>query len=178
MAALNRRDNADLSEGRLGLVGREGAGRVEVLVDHTSHSLLAMAAGGLGTVVPNGVVIFDQNLENIRSFGLALSGGLEAAEERDRDVGVRDAGRCKGGLGNAVVLGQELPLDDIADVCDDILGIEDELTSTTGNDSVCYSGERRAGAGGQVGRGSQNGNGHGQSCDENVSVHFVYAVDA
>jgi hypothetical protein len=52
---------------------------VEVLVDDTSHAILAVEASRLGAVVPDGLLVLDNDLEDIGS--LALLGWLEAGEE-------------------------------------------------------------------------------------------------
>lgn len=121
----NRWDDADARFSSIGFVGCQGVGPVEVLVDNAGHPLLAVVAGRLSAVVPDGVLVLDDDLKNIVGLGLAGQGRLEAREERDGDVGVRNAGSREGGLGDGVVLGQEVPFHHVTDFCDDVLGVEE-----------------------------------------------------
>lgn len=76
-------------------MGSQGVGRVEVLVNHSSHSILAVVAGSLGTVIPDRVLVLDDDLEDIGGLH-SVAGGLEAAEEGLGKGGVRDAGLAEG----------------------------------------------------------------------------------
>lgn len=76
-------------------MGSQGVGRVEVLVDDTSHAVLTMVAGSLGTVIPDRVLVIDDNLEDVGGLH-SVAGGLEAAEEWLGEGGVRDAGLAEG----------------------------------------------------------------------------------
>jgi len=113
-------------------VGGQGVGSVEVLVDDTSHSVLAVVARSLGTIVPGGSLVLDDDLEDVG--GLWAPCGLEAAEEGLGEGGVRDAGLAEGGLGDRVVLGKEVPLDDVSDLGDDVFWVEEEGASAAGDD--------------------------------------------
>lgn len=115
-------------------MGSQGVGPVEVLVDDTSHAVLAVVACGLGTVVPDGGLVLDDDLEDVGS--LWALGGLEAAEEGLGEGGVRDAGLAEGRLGDRVVFGEEVPLDDVSDLSDDVFWVEEEGASTACHDRV------------------------------------------
>lgn len=76
---------------------------VEVLVDDGGHAGLAVVAGGLGAVVPDGVLVFDLEGEDV--LVLAGAGGSGVVEAGKDAAGERLAGLLEGGLGDGVVLG-------------------------------------------------------------------------
>lgn len=170
----NSRDNADTRQSRRLLVSREGVCRVKVLVDDTGHAVLAVIPTGLGTVVPDGVLVLDDDLEDVGS--LAASYGLEAAEEGLEPGGVGGAGLGEGGLGDGVVPGEEVPLYDVARLGDDVAWVEDEGASSAGDHGVGHSCQGH-GVGGGVcccGGGSRRDEGHGgQGSDESVGEHVI-----
>lgn len=61
------------------LVLGQGVGRVEVLVDDTSHAVLAVVACSLAAVVPDRGAVLDDDLEDLGV--LALGSGEESGEE-------------------------------------------------------------------------------------------------
>lgn len=65
---------------------------VEVLVDDSDHALLAVVASRLGTVVPDGLLVLNDDLEDLRSLVLL---GWEA--EPREETGVASQGLA--GLG-------------------------------------------------------------------------------
>lgn len=91
----NRGDDRSTRTGSQSLVGSQGVGRVEVLIDHASHPILTMVAGSLGAIVPNGSLVLDDDLEDVGCLH-SVAGGLEAAEEGLGEGGVRDTGLAKG----------------------------------------------------------------------------------
>lgn len=121
---------------------------VEVLVDDTRHALRAMVP--LGTVVPDGLLILDLDLEDVG--GLArLRDEVEAGEE-GAAVGEGHAGVPEAGLGDGVVLGEEVPLDDVAHLGHDVVRVEAQAAQA-GDDGV------RDAVGGCVGGGVANDGG-------------------
>ncbi len=134
---LSRRNNGGTSLGSSLLVlGESEIVAVEVLVDDSSHALLAVIADSLGAVVPDGVLGLDDELEDILGLTL-LDGKLETREETvATSQGL--ARVSKVGLGDGVVLGHELPLDHVTDLGDHIGRLKVE-TVETGSDRVCYS---------------------------------------
>lgn len=154
-------------------MGGESVGPVKVLVDDTSHAILAVVAGGLGTVVPDGSLVLDDDLEDVG--GLGTLGGLEAAEEGLGEGGIRDAGLAEGRLGDRVVLGEEVPLDNVPNLRDEVFGIEEEGASATGDDGVgdtsesgCLVRARGCSRGWQRGDGSRRG----KDGDQVLGEHF------
>lgn len=117
-----RRDDRGASLSGQSLVGGEGVGRIKVLVDHTSHPILAVVARSLSTVVPDGGLVLDDDLEDVG--GLWAFGGLEAAEEGLSERGVGDAGLAEGRLSDRVVLGEEMPLNHVSYLSDDVFRVE------------------------------------------------------
>jgi hypothetical protein len=67
MAAIahDRRSDRDAGKSSILLVVRKGILAVEVLVDDTGHTVLAMATYGLGAVVPERQSVLDDNLEDV-----------------------------------------------------------------------------------------------------------------
>jgi hypothetical protein len=63
--AHDRRSDRDAGQTSPMLVVRKGIGAVEVLVDDTGHTVLAMAAYGLSAVVPERLSVLDDNLEDV-----------------------------------------------------------------------------------------------------------------
>jgi len=90
-----------------------------------------MAPLGLRAVKPQWELILDDDSEGVG--GLAAGGGLEAGE--DGVVGDGDAGLGEGGLRERVVHRVEVDLDQVADLGDDILGLEVQAVET-GEDTV------------------------------------------
>jgi hypothetical protein len=111
---------------------------IKVLVDNTNHTILAMVSHLLSTVVPDRLGIFDYNLEDIRSLAL-LGREVETSEEATA-VGERLAGLTEAGLGDGMVLGEEVPLDNVADFSDDVVGVEAKTTEAS-VDGVGYTSE-------------------------------------
>lgn len=91
----NRGNDRSTRAGSQSLVGSQGVGRIEVLVDDASHAVLTVVAGSLSTVIPDGVLVIDDNLEDIGGLH-SVAGGLEAAEEGLGEGGIRDAGLAEG----------------------------------------------------------------------------------
>jgi hypothetical protein len=83
----------------------------------------------LRAVVPDRLGVLHNNLEDVRSLAFAR-GKVEAGEESST-VGERLAGLAEAGLGDGVVGGEEVPLDYIADLSDDIVGVEAKATETS-----------------------------------------------
>jgi len=111
---------------------------VKVLVDDTNHAVLAVVAVLLRAVVPDGSLVLNNDLEDIGSLAL-LSGEVEAGEETVT-LGERLAGLAEAGLGDGVVVGEEVPLDNVTDLGDDVVGVEAE-TAKAGIDGVGDTGE-------------------------------------
>jgi hypothetical protein len=109
---------------------------VKVLVDDTHHTHLAVATLLLSAVVPDRLGVLHNNLENVGS--LALSCGKVEAGKETCTVGERLTGLAEAGLGDGVVGGEEVPLDYVADLSDDIVGIEAKTTET-GVDRMSYA---------------------------------------
>jgi len=63
--ADNWRSHRDVGESSPLLVVRKSVGAVEVLVDDTGHTVLAMTAYGLSTVVPERKSVLDDDLEDV-----------------------------------------------------------------------------------------------------------------
>lgn len=158
-----RGNDGDLRLGGGQLVGGQRVGGVEVLVDDAGHGVLAVGTGGLGAVVPDGVAVLHNDLEDVGR--LARRDGHKATEEGGIDSGIGDAGGAEAGLGHRVVLGQEVPLDDIAGVGDHVVRVEDELTGQAGDHRVRHTGQGHGAAGVLVGgRG-----GRGRDADDSGS---------
>lgn len=111
-----------------------------------------MVARSLSTVVPDGGLVLDDDLEDVG--GLWAFGWLEAAEEGLGKRCVGDAGLAKGRLSDRVVLGEEMPLNYVSYFSDDIFRVEEEGSSTAGDDRVgdtceggCLVGSRGCGCG-------------------------------
>ena len=64
----------------IGLISSKSVLRVEVLVDDTAHALLAMVANGLRAVEPEGVLVLDDDGEDLGSLASG-SGEVEAGED-------------------------------------------------------------------------------------------------
>lgn len=120
---------------------------IKVLVNHTIHAILAMVAILLRAVVPDGLLILDHNLEDIGCLALS-DHEVEAAEEA---CAVRQglAGLAEGGLRDGVVAREEVPFDDVADLCDHVVGVEAE-TAEAGDDGVGYACEVDGSRGGRA----------------------------
>ena len=145
---------------------REVVGGVRVLVDGANHALRAVFA--LAAVEPDGLLILNNDLENLLT--LALVDGEEAGEEGVSVAG--DAGLVEGGLDDGVVEGQVVVLDDVADLSEDVVGIEVETRAADG-DGVGHAGELRAGddvVGGLCG-GCRAESGDGSEDDEELGEH-------
>lgn len=173
-ALLNSRNHRDTSIGSKLLVSAQAKVLIiKVLIDHTGHALLAMRASLLSTVVPDGLLILHHNLEHILILP-TLSLKVEASEE-GVPVIERLAGLAEAGLRNGVVLGEEVPLDNIADFSDDVVRVEAE-TAEAGNDGVGDAGEVGGsgdflgGCGGGCG-GDGDGGGQGEDGEE-CGVHL------
>ena len=82
-----------------------------------------MVAVGLGAVVPDGLLVLDHEGEDVLGLLARGSGEVEATEEAMR---LWLAGLVEGGLGDGVVLGQEVELDHITDFSDYVLRLEVE----------------------------------------------------
>ena len=78
-ASADRWDDCNVSIGCQRLMSIQRVGAVEILVDDSNHTAFAMGTNCLGAVVPDGRLVLDHDLEDIRS--LALGGGLKATEE-------------------------------------------------------------------------------------------------
>jgi len=63
--AHDRRSDGGVGESSPLLVVRKSIWAVEVLVDDTGHAVLAVAAHGLGAVIPERLSILDNNLEDV-----------------------------------------------------------------------------------------------------------------
>lgn len=146
------------------MLGETEVGVIKVLVDDTNHTLLAVVPCSLGAVVPDSVLGLDNNLED--KLVLALLGRKPEAGEEAGAVGERFAGVGKVGLGDRVVGGEELPLDNVTNLSDDVVGLEVEAVEA-GDDGVGDASEvngagglvtRRGGWGGK-GSGSHKGSG-------------------
>lgn len=134
---------------------------VKVTVDDTNHAVLAVGADSLWAVIPDRALILDDKLEYI--VRLALSNGEMESREEGRAISERLAWVGKVGLGDGVVAREEVPLDDVANLSDDVVGVEAEATEA-GNDGVGDSSERD-GSSGMVPR-SVGGNGRGAGGEE------------
>lgn len=110
---------------------------IKVLVDHTSHALLAVIACLLCTVIPDRLLILHDDLEDIAGLA-ALSAKVETGEE---GVAVIEglAGLPEAGLGDGVVLGEEVPFDNVTDLSDNVVGVEAE-TAEASDDGVSDAG--------------------------------------
>jgi len=76
----DRRNNGNTSVSSCSHIFSQGVSLgIEILVDNTGHASLAVVAVGLGAVVPDGIVVGNDDLEDVG--GLAAGGGLEAGEE-------------------------------------------------------------------------------------------------
>jgi hypothetical protein len=119
--------------GELGLflVGGESVGAVEVLVDNHAHAALAVVALGLRAVEPEWLLILDNDGEDVGV--LALGGWHEAGEDGVVVDGL--AGLGEGRLSEGVILRVEVDLDEVANLCDDVLRLEVE-TVEAGDDTV------------------------------------------
>lgn len=174
-ASLNNRGHdRSTRAGGQGLVGSQGVGRVEVLVDDTNHAVLTVVAGGLGTVVPDGGLVLDDDLEDVGGLD-GVAGRLEAAEEGLGEGGVRDAGLAKGWLGDGVVLGEEMPLHYVSNLGDDVIGVKDESASAAGDDRVgdtCEGGRLVRGRGCRRRWQSGDNGRRGKGSDETLGEHF------
>lgn len=131
-------DRLDSLSGKLLVSSEAEVLVIKVLVDYTNHAILAVVSHLLSTVVPDGLGVLNHNLEDIRS--LALLGREVEAGEETAAVGERLAGLTEAGLCDGVVLGEEVPLDNVADFSDDVVGIESKTTEA-GVDGVGYSGK-------------------------------------
>ena len=67
----------------------------------------------------------------VGTYSLAVSGGLEAGE--DRVVVDRNTWVLEGTLGNRVILWEVVPLDNVTDVSDDVVRIEVKATKACNN---------------------------------------------
>ncbi|KAI6758789.1 hypothetical protein HG530_011029 [Fusarium avenaceum] len=138
-ALLNRRDNRHTSQGSELLVAAQAKVLVvKVLVDNTNHAGLAVVALLLRAVVPDGLLVLDGKLEDIGSLAL-LGSKVETGEETSA-VGEGLAGLAEAGLSDGVVHGEEVPLDDVTNLGDHVVGIEAESTQA-GVDGVGHAGE-------------------------------------
>jgi len=63
--AHDRRCDRGVGESSPLLVVRKSIWAIEVLVDDTGHAVLAVAAHGLGAVIPERLSILDNNLEDV-----------------------------------------------------------------------------------------------------------------
>jgi hypothetical protein len=179
-AALDNRGNDRSASGssKLTELGQAVSLVVKVLVDDTDHAALAVVALGLGAVVPDGLaVVEDHGLEDI--VGLALGGHKVEAGEEAKAVGRRRAGSVEVGLGDGVVGGEEVPLHDIANIGDDVVGVEAEAAEA-GNDRVSDSGELNSVvgivAGGLCGRSGDAG-GEEESSGESLEGEHLEGWD-
>lgn len=82
-----------------------------------------MVALGLGAVVPDGVVVDNSDLVNVWILASSLSKKVESGKETGA-VGERLAGVSKVGLSDGVVGSLEVPLDGVANLSYNVLGIE------------------------------------------------------
>lgn len=141
------------------MLGESEVGAVEVLVDDANHAVLAVLAGVLSAVVPDGLLVLDDDLEDVG--GLSLGGKEVEAGEEGGAVGQGVARVAKVGLGNGVVAGQVVPLDDVTHLGDDVVRIEAKAAEA-GDDGVGDACElvgagRGLGAGGVGGSGGHGG---------------------
>ena len=102
---LSRSDRLRSLGSKLPVLGEAEILVVNVLVDDTSHAVLAVVASGLRAVVPDGLLVLDSDLEDIGSLAF-FSGKVEARRET---VGERLTGLAKAGLDNGVVAREEVP---------------------------------------------------------------------
>lgn len=119
------------------LILRERLIAVEVLIDNAAHAALAMIAGCLAAVVPEGLGVLDGELEHVGRLAL-LGGEVEAGEDAGA-AGERLARLVERRLHHGVVLGQEVELDEVADFGDDVLRLEVQtavLDGAAGEDAV------------------------------------------
>jgi hypothetical protein len=139
------------------LVLCEGGGSVEVLVDDARHAVLAMVPDRLRAVEPERVLVLDRELEHLVRLALV---DLEVEAGEESLVVDGHAGLVEGGLRHRVVLGQVVPLDNVAHLGNDVVGLEFE-SAATGDHGVGYAcqrdslgWDRGAGVGGQSRRGA------------------------
>jgi hypothetical protein len=147
---------------------REGG--IKLLVDDTDHAALAVGADGLRAVVPDRVLVLHNDLEDL----LALTGG-DGEKARKEGLGVAGLARgAEGGFDDRVVLGCEVPLDDVADFRNHVVRFEFQAT-TAGDHGVGYAcqGDGFGGGGGccagwRGGHGAEGRDKH----KEGVGNHF------
>ena len=177
----NRRRDGSTSLLSVLLVLGQSVGAVEVLVDHTSHAILTMIVVCLRAVKPDGLGVLDLDLEDI--WSLAYISGLEARKE-----GVVVDGHTrlvKRGLSDTVCFRKEMIFDDFSNICDDVVGGEDQSAETHA-DGMC---DFAAGGGlgwrrdqGRVGDWDGGGAGEadaGQDGDDGAgAMHFEYVGDS
>lgn len=134
-----------------------------------------MVTISLAAVVPERILVLDEEGENIRSLA---AGGREVKAGENAGggaVGVceRLAGLVERRLDDSVVLGEEVELDEVADLGDDILGLEVEALVLDGaaNEDAAHVTSRDDGVGSSGGEAEEGGSGHGES---RVGNHFDY----
>jgi hypothetical protein len=108
--------------------------RVEVLIDHSAHALLAMCS--LTAVVPERIQICHSVGKDEITFAF-FSGKVEAREDALFGTNglTRLARLIESGLDDAVVGFNEVPFDVVADCCYNVLGLEVE--ATVGGGGAC-----------------------------------------
>ena len=162
---LRRRDRRVGKSSSL-LVSSERLVAIEVLVDDEGHSALAVEASGLRAVEPQRSLVLDGEGEDVGGFA-GLSHEVEAREDGIVVDGL--AGLLERGLGEAVVLGEEVDFDEVADLSDDVFGLEVEASicgSGTGEDAVDDTGLRGVkGSGSGEAEESESGNSDGGEGD-------------
>lgn len=130
-----------------------------------------MVAVGLRAVVPEGILVLDGELEDVGSLtgiGFKVETGEDAVA-----ASKRLAWLVEGGLCNGVVLGEEVEFDQIADLGDNVLGLEVKtrvLSGATGEDAVDDT-SRADGVGSSGGEAKEGG---GKSSDGSVGDHFDF----
>ncbi|KAG7053630.1 extracellular serine-rich protein [Colletotrichum scovillei] len=174
---LNRRnDSIALLRSQSLVLSESEVGAVKVLVDDADHAVLAVLAGVLGAVVPDGLLVLDDDLEDVG--GLALGSEEVEAREEGGAVGQGVARVAKVGLGDGVVAGQVVPLDDVAHLGDDVVRVEAEAAEAgdygVGDARELVGAGRGLGAGGVGGSGGDGGGGGQEDGGEGLDgEHFV-----
>lgn len=104
------------------------------MIDNPTHPLLTMVS--LRAVVPKRLLILHQEGKHL--VCLATSRSKVEAGEDAAAAGERLAGCAEGRLHDAVVLGEEVEFNEVADGGDDVLGLEVEA-GVFGGGARCYT---------------------------------------
>lgn len=126
-----------------------------------------MVAVGLRAVEPDGLGVLDDDLEHVGALGV-VGGKVEPGEEARVVVGLgvheRLAGVVEGRLGHRVVLGRKVPLDHVAHLGHDVVGLKAQGAAARGHG--VRNARPRDGAGRGLGRASGAGRGGDGAGDE------------